>query len=533
MARLRVVDVHYIRQHNIPGLFNDMALHVLNQRAHDPITELLEYLESRLGDEDYEGMDLSHGSLTAGAIESGGQTSKRAEQRSGAAAAHSGSSSTFMHTDEKVRRQKIWRHFFDIWDLDSNGYIDYQELQQMVLSLQALSGKNERKILLRMKAELQTQRRSLEMTRDTFVDFMCRLSDGMDAAQFELVHEKLSSATSGIIKGKHGAARKQAIWSLFQRWDLDDNGQIDFPELVKVIAGVPIMQQDKYIRKETLKWQARLQEENRHNVDEVAVLTITEFHNFLASLFERLPEEQFPIAAAQIRDQIESLRREPKEPPVRPKTPAEERDDAARVESEAAIIYWNKMFSAWDLDGSGSLDTNELEMVLSRIEAGSTRGLKKAMLQAQTGARTSGTTGNIDRALFITIMGKITRRMSSDEMIQFQTNLQEALDAALNETKGSKKKYAIWKLFCQWDADSNGSLDWTELRNAVTQMSNAPSKRVRSKIAKWQHKLAGPDLDDCSMDLSSFHSFMEDLFGDVPDSEFFQCIEALKSNLAK
>ena len=42
--------------------------------------------------------------------------------------------------------------------------------------------------------------------------------------------------------------RKQVIWSLFQDWDLDDDGCIDYEELEKVISGVKAMHDNKFIR---------------------------------------------------------------------------------------------------------------------------------------------------------------------------------------------------------------------------------------------------------------------------------------------
>ena len=33
--------------------------------------------------------------------------------------------------EDQQKRRKVWRSFFNHWDLDANGYIDYEELRQV------------------------------------------------------------------------------------------------------------------------------------------------------------------------------------------------------------------------------------------------------------------------------------------------------------------------------------------------------------------------------------------------------------------
>ena len=47
------------------------------------------------------------------------------------------------------------------------------------------------------------------------------------------------------------------------------------------------------------------------------------------------------------------------------------------------------------------------------------------------------------------------------------------------ETQGSEKKRALWDLFCSWDADSNGYLDWNELQKVVADVGALDNKRAR------------------------------------------------------
>jgi|Transcript_63981 Ca2+-binding EF-hand superfamily protein len=553
MTRLKVQDVQYIRQHQIPALFNDMALHVMHLRPDDPVNELLQYLQLRydtqrapaaqeaapgpsMEDSDVDIMpppqrsrSLSFSTLGVDKL-AAVPTSRRA----------SAPAIIELSPEDQQKRRKVWRSFFNHWDLDANGYIDYEELRQMILSLQELSSKDARKILFRLKSELLTRGMGTHLQRSDYEELMMRMSNTLDRPAFEAVAQRLAELNTQLCAVADGdQTRKQVIWSLFQDWDLDDDGCIDYEELEKVISGVKAMHDNKFIRKERKKWQAKIAEESRWTGE--SALTINQFHLFLANVFGRISDKEFEPYVQQIRERIASLKRQgpPSADPHLASTSmslnstqfgstqsvAEERPVSPAYEDS----QWNKFFSMWDLDGSGYLDLPELEQVMSKLDETKSKQCKKAFVQMKTGLQTNGKRDQLSRKDFVQFMISIEQSLKQSEIQKFKEKLEEALDEVICETQGSEKKRALWDLFCSWDADSNGYLDWNELQKVVADVGALDNKRARRSSAAWKCKLSQSENADQRMNLAEFHDFFGEMMGGMDDKTFFDLVNEMKT----
>ena len=213
------------------------------------------------------------------------------------------------------------------------------------------------------------------------------------------------------------------------------------------------------------------------------------------------------------------------------------------------------LFAQWDLDGNGSVGFGELMQVLQSSERKSDKNQAKWVRkieaqinqgrQANRSRRGSGGSTmalkmggvinfpdhdgepSLDPEAFVSFLYHITHKDTDEEFADFVAFCRSGVEAAAEQTHGSKSKKAAWKMFQLLDVNHDGFVDLTELEVLL----NAESKADKKHVAKWKaylynkgrdnDKVREEDINDdtkekynIKMSLHDFQSFVAEYMGD-------------------
>lgn len=179
------------------------------------------------------------------------------------------------------------------------------------------------------------------------------------------------------------------------------------------------------------------------------------------------------------------------------------------------------LFSAFDLDGNGSVGLQELLQIVSSSKESTSAADKRnhkiiRLLEAEvrqaaeTNRKVGGamsfvalrTGGNVifaaadgepslDPAAFTNFLLSITKDVSEDEFNAFIEAAKEAVTEAYDRTQGSAFRARVWSVFQLLDVNQDGFVDLDELELLL----NVETKSDRKAMSRWRHVLTQRHLD--------------------------------------
>eukprot|EP01012_Entosiphon_sulcatum_P034013 TRINITY_DN4307_c0_g1_i1.p1 TRINITY_DN4307_c0_g1~~TRINITY_DN4307_c0_g1_i1.p1 ORF type:complete len:845 (+),score=136.77 TRINITY_DN4307_c0_g1_i1:1630-4164(+) len=243
--------------------------------------------------------------------------------------------------DEATARKTLIRKLFPLWDLDGSGFVDFQELQQVIFSVDPANERQQKRVWAQWLAHVRGTGGSDRFYIEEFTHLLFALTTKMDAHQFEQFHMEVTQAIDRVCALTAGR-RKKALWELFQRWDLNGDGSIDFAELEAVVAAGTALPKSKSIRKLCAKWKSAF----RHNTGGENRLNLGQFQAFMGDIFQGMDDAEIGTAIQEFNQKLD-LMKDPyfrslgpvfaRTPSFRPVVPVDlEQDEAA---TKIAALY--------------------------------------------------------------------------------------------------------------------------------------------------------------------------------------------------
>jgi len=136
---------------------------------------------------------------------------------------------------ELKRRQAEVEELFPLWDLDGSGYVEFPELQQVILTWSYSSKRNATRFLQKWEALLSRKLVEAQVDRKSLETLIMTLASDYEADQFNLLIAHARSLLQLMQDLTESNRKARAIWSLFQTWDMEGVGYIDSEELLDLI----------------------------------------------------------------------------------------------------------------------------------------------------------------------------------------------------------------------------------------------------------------------------------------------------------
>eukprot|EP01006_Ploeotia_vitrea_P014694 TRINITY_DN4004_c0_g1_i1.p1 TRINITY_DN4004_c0_g1~~TRINITY_DN4004_c0_g1_i1.p1 ORF type:complete len:615 (-),score=115.62 TRINITY_DN4004_c0_g1_i1:142-1986(-) len=585
-------SIEYIREHNIPTLFNNITLHVLSTRPSDPVNELISYLQSvdagtapvaptsaptsppRTADSLKQPTqdDSRRVSFVGGEQKS----DKKKDKGTAAQILRRQSVAGKMIQDhelteaEEKRRRKLWLTLFPMWDIDGNGHVDLYELQQVLLTFDEVSHHNsKKKMIMRLAAALKTEGKGNKLDRENFAELLLQISRDLNEADFEAFYTKVKGSLEKVANVTKGSGRKRVLWQLFRHWDMNDNGFIEYSEMEEVFHELEVYKSNKSIKRQTVKWRHKVaaltsEDQKTHEVEEGEEhrISLSEFHGMVSDIFHKLTESEFYKTVEEMHKLIADIKRRKRAEYVEKhggrqgvlgpgffrrgsvsNLLAHKQKQHDEDELVGRRATWNRLFPLWDIDGSGSIDMFELQQVLLRFEDIQGASEKKLLTRMQNELKDSGKANQLELDDFCDLMVQLTLSMDGDEHASFAASVEQELNDIADVTYGSDRKRAMWHLFHAWDLNGNGYLDLDELQAVLADIDWYKEVKAERHRITWKHKIqdmwvaeisGGPADDDdyeLQFSLADFHAFLQNCLNDYDDEKFFLAIDEMHAKL--
>ncbi|KAJ9438879.1 hypothetical protein DIPPA_15760 [Diplonema papillatum] len=194
-------------------------------------------------------------------------------------------------------RKKDLETLFPQWDLDGSGYIEFMELQQVLESSERLEGKRAKKVAARLKARLIKNGKVKPLSIDQFVEYLSELMQHVPDNEWP---ENMDALRAGLTEAQSLTAsdrHKRVQWSLFRLLDLNQDGFVDFQEIVSLF-GMGSPDQTKAQRKLAARWGAAMKQKN------LDYLRLPEFHQLCDDLFKGQTEDEYIETMVSIEAQL-------------------------------------------------------------------------------------------------------------------------------------------------------------------------------------------------------------------------------------
>eukprot|EP01012_Entosiphon_sulcatum_P040454 TRINITY_DN54102_c0_g1_i1.p1 TRINITY_DN54102_c0_g1~~TRINITY_DN54102_c0_g1_i1.p1 ORF type:complete len:815 (+),score=75.47 TRINITY_DN54102_c0_g1_i1:45-2489(+) len=203
------------------------------------------------------------------------------------------------------------------------------------------------------------------------------------------------------------------------------------------------------------------------------------------------------------------------------------------------------LFQRWDLLGEGAILAEELEQMLVTFDPPPLGASLPATPSIRTSLRGSAASVTVtENWAELLRTGLLPKAISQDPFVEtvmqllrpqwiasFCEHCRNTLELLVETNEGAQRAKAVWELFCDWDPQQTGVIDWHELRDVVCGTPPFDSDRVACDLVLFS--VVSKHATDTNMQLRDFHRFFNSLLTPVywPLHEFFAAIRELRRSL--
>ena len=193
-----------------------------------------------------------------------------------------------------------------------------------------------------------------------------------------------------------------------------------------------------------------------------------------------------------------------------------------------------ELFPIWDFDGSGFIEWEELQQVLEGCERLETRKERKAAARLKAKMIENGKVKPLGLKCFVKFVSELFESVSDNDWIHAMEHLKEAVEEAHSLTNKDRHMQLQFSLFRRLDSNKDGIVDFHEISKLLNSLHSRPLSQ-RKAAAKWQLQLKEKthSQKDLSLDLKSFHEFMENTFSHQSEEHYQEAIKEMEQEAVR
>eukprot|EP01012_Entosiphon_sulcatum_P040253 TRINITY_DN5389_c0_g1_i4.p1 TRINITY_DN5389_c0_g1~~TRINITY_DN5389_c0_g1_i4.p1 ORF type:complete len:1608 (-),score=224.72 TRINITY_DN5389_c0_g1_i4:56-4879(-) len=153
---------------------------------------------------------------------------------------------------EQLRREEQIAHLFPKWDLDASKFIEFAELQQVILSFTMPRGgeqPREQKLLDRWYGLVNDQPMAMALDVDQLTILLLYLTDDYEADEFDLLIQHIEETLRNVNQLTEGTRKMRAVLNLFQLWDEAGQGFVTAADIVERLQSIPAFADDDELQR--------------------------------------------------------------------------------------------------------------------------------------------------------------------------------------------------------------------------------------------------------------------------------------------
>eukprot|EP01012_Entosiphon_sulcatum_P024031 TRINITY_DN2919_c0_g1_i1.p2 TRINITY_DN2919_c0_g1~~TRINITY_DN2919_c0_g1_i1.p2 ORF type:complete len:577 (-),score=102.60 TRINITY_DN2919_c0_g1_i1:56-1786(-) len=212
--------------------------------------------------------------------------------------------------------------------------------------------------------------------------------------------------------------------------------------------------------------------------------------------------------------------------------------EASRRHDELLAIFFK-----WDMEGTGSLEFEELQRVVASFSLPSNASRAERTRHRFASMIDTGRipASGVERAQFVPLMQDLLYELDSDEFDGFIRHVHSTIEFLNDLTEEGRKKQAAWTLFMDWDADRSGVLEYDELETVIRNtkffyekgytpkmiLSSFLGTAIPENQADFRDFLERVKREGAGLDLQQFHKFLARLLMKCTEDEFYDAIQQI------
>ena len=423
---------------------------------------------------------------------------------------------------QDLRRRRVLFSLFPRWDLDGSGVLDADELQHVLDRMGSTKASFETKALSKTWTKWLSHVTALQQVGfnpEDFVGVMLELTKKMNEEEFADLILAMESALHAVVEASD--SRKKGIWDLYQKADKNKDGVIDYDELQPVLTATQAFRQQKRLRKQSVSLKGELQQGQ--------TLTLKQFSDMMKTMLDGMSEADGAYMLWEVQAALEGTA-----------SAAPDMGAAAgnapvavgtnEVEARATVI--SGIYRTWDFDGTGGVDLAKIrhisrafrELSSAPMQSVIAHMVHRCVMQLEPGR-------TVPESTFQQLILDTTNQLSGRQFQEF-VDIANAAVGLLHPLIRGPRGSCLYKLFQQWDLNSNGMLASDEIAECLDLAGSTELGEMASHQAAfhgWRRAYDGlSDPTTGALALPAFHEFISTLYRDLEgDPDFIAAVRQL------
>eukprot|EP00668_Euglena_longa_P004087 GGOE01004791.1.p1 GENE.GGOE01004791.1~~GGOE01004791.1.p1 ORF type:complete len:946 (-),score=286.11 GGOE01004791.1:736-3525(-) len=203
-----------------------------------------------------------------------------------------------MSRHEAEVRRYVVTGMFKEWDLNGSGLVEADELRHIIHTICEMRLSFPKNLLLDLLTSPDGNPLQAALEEKPFSAMLLEATRRLDHDTFREFMDVACTAVDHCRAMRNGP-RNTAIWQLFDLWDENKDGFINFCELVAAAGNLEHSGiASKSIRAFSVSWRKHFDEFQRQKEH---TLSLNQFHRFLDAVYKDLPDEEFIAVVRELR----------------------------------------------------------------------------------------------------------------------------------------------------------------------------------------------------------------------------------------